>query len=74
MRQWHTVSIDEWEGAAKILEQWIVLLDVLLGPQDRHPDIYKLSMLTKAAYYVSVRLLSPASYHLYKPAALIQLV
>ena len=31
------LTIVGWEAAAKILEQWLVVVTVLLGPQERHP-------------------------------------
>ena len=45
-----------WEGAAKTLEQWLMLLDVILGPPELHPAIHELIVLVEAADEVSARL------------------
>ena len=37
MKQQHIPPIVGWEAAAKMLEQCIVVVTVLLGPQERHP-------------------------------------
>ena len=34
-----------WEVAAKILDQWLVVVTVLLGPQERHPALFELETL-----------------------------
>ena len=45
-----------WEGAAKTLEQWLMLLDVILGPPELHHAIHELIVLVEAADEVSARL------------------
>ena len=37
-----------WEAAAKILEQWLVLVTVPLGPQERHPAVFEIATLLEA--------------------------
>ena len=36
-----------WEGAEKMLEQWIVLLGVILGSQELRPVIHELAKLVE---------------------------
>ena len=38
-----------WEAAAKMLEQWLVVVTVLLGPQESHPVVFELATLLEAA-------------------------
>ena len=45
-----------WEGAVNILEQCLVLLEVLLGPQDLHPTIYEIYVINDAVNVASTRL------------------
>ena len=47
-----------WEAAAKILEQWLVVVTVLLGPQERHPEVFELATLLAAAEEANSRLQS----------------
>ena len=49
MKQQRIPPIVGWEAAAKILEQWLVLVTVLLGPQERHPAVFELATLLEAA-------------------------
>ena len=37
-----------WEATVSILEQWNILLEVILGTVGRNSSIYKLSMLIEA--------------------------
>ena len=41
--------IVSWEAAAKILEQWLVVVTVLVGPQGRHPAFFELTILLESA-------------------------
>ena len=34
-----------WEEAEKMLEQWLVVVTVLLGPQERHPAVFEFETL-----------------------------
>ena len=45
MKQQRILPIVGWEAAAKMLEQWLVVVTVLLGPQERHPEVSKLATL-----------------------------
>ena len=38
-----------WEAAVKILEHWLAVVTVLLGPQERHPSVFELATLLEAA-------------------------
>ena len=40
MKQQHISLIVGWEEAAKMLYQWLVVVKVLLGPQERHPEVF----------------------------------
>ena len=50
-----------WEAAEKVLEQWLVVVTVLLGPQERHPAVFELTTLLEAADEVNSRLRSQAA-------------
>ena len=63
-----------WESAAKILEQWLVLIDIILGPPELHPDSVKLSIIMEAAEEVSEFLRAQAYHQPDMPAPLIHLV
>ena len=45
MMKQRILPIVVWEGEAKILELCLVLLDVILGPPEIHPEVHKLSVL-----------------------------
>ena len=47
-----------WGAAANMLEQWLVVVMVLLGPQERHPSVFKLATLLEGADEVNSRLQS----------------
>ena len=32
-------TIIGWEGTTNMLEKWLVSLDVILGPEDHHPNV-----------------------------------
>ena len=40
MKQQRIPPIVGWEVAANMLEKWLVVKTVLLGPQDRHPAVF----------------------------------
>ena len=48
MKQQRIPTIVSWEAAEKILEQWLVVVTVLLGPQERHPAVFELAALLDA--------------------------
>ena len=56
MKQQRISPIVGWEAAAKMLEQWIVVVAALLGPQERHPSVFELAALLVAAEEVNSRL------------------
>ena len=45
MKQQRIPPIVRWEAAEKMLEQWLVVVTVLLGPQERHPAVFELDTL-----------------------------
>ena len=49
MKQQRIPPIIRWEAAENILEQWLVMVTVLLGPQERHPAVFNLATLLAAA-------------------------
>ena len=49
MKQQRIPPIIRWEAAANILEQWLFMVTVLLGPQERHPAVFNLATLLAAA-------------------------
>ena len=63
-----------WEAAAKMLEQWLVVVTVLLGPQERHPALFELSTLLKASNEVNSRLHAQAGAQQDMPSALVRLI
>ena len=63
-----------WEGASKILNQWIVLLDLILGPPDLHPEVHDLSVLVDTAKEVSARLRAQSHQQPDTLSALIHLI
>ena len=74
MTKEHIAPIIGWEGAVNMLEQWLVLLDVILGPPEPHPAIYKLSFLVEAADKISERLHAQAHHQPDMPVTLIHIV
>ena len=56
MKKHRIPHIFVWEAAETMLEQWLVVVTVLLGPQERHPEMFKLSTLLEAADEVKSRL------------------
>ena len=57
-----------------MLEQWLVLLDVILGPKEPHPAVYKLSVLVEAEDEISARLHVQTHHQPDMPVNLIHLV
>ena len=49
MKQQSIPPIVGWEAAEKILEQWLVVVTVLLGPQERQPAFFELATLLEAS-------------------------
>ena len=60
-------------SGGKILEQWLVVVTVLLGPQERHPSVFKLATLLEAANEVNSRLHTQAGSQQDMSAALVRL-
>ena len=56
MKQQRILPIVGWEAVAKILDQWLVVVTVLLGPQERHPAEFELATLMEASDKVNSRL------------------
>ena len=49
MKQQCIPPIVGWEAAAKMLEQWLVVVTVLSGPQERYPAVFEVATLLEAA-------------------------
>ena len=56
MKQQRISPIIGWEAAENMLEHWIVVVEALLGPQERHPSVFELATLLVAAEEVNSRL------------------
>ena len=54
-----------------MLDQWLVVLTFMLGPQERHPSVFDLATLLKVADDVNSRLQARAKVQQDIPAALI---
>ena len=63
-----------WEAAEKMLEQWLVVVTVLLGPQERHPEVFELATLLEAANEVNSHLRTQAGSQQDMPADLVRLI
>ena len=74
MKQQRIPPIVGWEAAAKMLEQWLVVVTVLLGPQERHPEVFKLATLLEATNEVNSHLRAQAGVQQDMPAALVRLI
>ena len=74
MKQQRIPPIVGWESAAKMLEQWLVVVTVLLGPQERHPAVFELATLLEAANEVNPLLRAQVGAQQDMPAALVRLV
>ena len=74
MKQQRIPPIVGWEAAEKILEQWLIVVTVLLGPQECHPAVFELATLLAAAEEVNPRLRGQAAVQQDMPAALVQII
>ena len=74
MKQECIPPIVGWEAAAKMLQQWLVIVTFLLGPKERHPALFELATLLEAAEEVNSRLRAKAAVQKDMPAALIRLI
>ena len=74
MKQQRIPPIVGWEATEKMLEQWLVVVMVLLGPQERHPAVFELATLLEAANEVNFRLRAQVGSQQDMPAALVRLI
>ena len=74
MEQQCILNIVSWEAAAKMLDQWLVVVIVLLGPQEYHPAVFELATLLTSADEVNSRLQAQAAVQQDIPAALVRLI
>ena len=63
-----------WEAIINMLEQWTLLLTVILVPGRSNPEVYKLTMLINASEEVNVRRQAQARYQHSMPATLVLIV
>ena len=71
MKKHRIPHIFVWEAAEKMLGQWLVVVTVLLGPQECHPAVFNLAMLLYAADEVNSRLQAQAAVQQNMLAALV---
>ena len=71
MKQQRIPPIVGWEAAANMLEQWLVVFTVLLGPQEIHPAVLPLATLLEAADEVNSCLPAQAAVQPDMPASLV---
>ena len=57
-----------------MLEQWLVVMTVLLGPQERHPAVFELATLIEAVNEVNFRLRAQTGAQQDMPTALVRLI
>ena len=74
MKQQRIPPIVGWEAVEKMQKQWLVVVTVLLGPQERHPAVFELATLLEAANEVNSRLQAQAGSQQDMPAALVRLI
>ena len=74
MKQQRIPPIVCWESDAKILEQWLVMVTVLLGPQERHPAVFELATLLEAVDEVNSCLGAQSGAQQDMPDALVRLI
>ena len=67
-------SIFGWEGTAKMLDKWLILLYILIVTQESHSAVYALIVLVKAEDKVSTCIYTQAQHQLYMSSALIVFV
>ena len=71
MKQQRIRPIVGWGAAAKMLEQWIVVVTLLLRPQERHPAVFELATLLTAAEEVNSLLRAQAAVQEDMPTAFV---
>ena len=71
MKQQLILPIIGWEASAKMLEQWLVVVTVFLGPQERHPAFFEIATILTAANEVNSCLQAQLAVQQDMPAALI---
>ena len=74
MNQQRIPPIVVWEAAVKMPDWWIVVVTFLLGPQEIHPAVFKLTTLLEAADEVKSCLRAQARVQQEIPAALFRLI
>ena len=74
MKQQRIPPIVGLEASENMLEQWLVMVTVLLGPQERHPEFFGIETLLAAADKFNSRLQSQAAVQQDMQAALIRLI
>ena len=74
MKQQHILPIVGWEAAAKMLEQWIVVVTVLLGSKECHPSVFEIATILEAADEVNSHLGSQAAVQQDILASLVRLI
>ena len=74
MKQQYIPSIVGWEATANMLEQWLILVTVLLVPQERHPALFELETLLESAEELNSCLWEQAAVQQDMPAAFVRLV
>ena len=74
MKQQRVPPIFGWEVAAKMLEQWLVVVTLLIGPQERHPAVFGIATLLAVAEEVNSRLRAQAAVQQDMPPALVQII
>ena len=71
MKQQRIPPIVDWEEAAKMLEQWLVVATFLLGPQERHPAVFEIATLLEAENEVNSCLRAQAAVQQDMPESLL---
>ena len=74
MEQKRIPPIVSWEAAENMLDQWLVVATVLLGPQERPMEVFKLATLLEAADEVNSCLQAQVAVQQDMRAPLVQLV
>ena len=49
MKNQRIYPIVGWEGAVKMLDQWLVMINVILGPPELHPAVHEIRVLVEVA-------------------------
>ena len=71
MKQQRIPNIVGWEAAENMMEQWLVVVTVLLGPQDCHPAVFELTTLLEEANKVNYLLRAQTEVQQGIPASLV---